>query len=956
MEESKIEVIGARVHNLKNVNVTIPRNALTVITGLSGSGKSSLAFDTIYAEGQRRYMETLSAYARQFVGSMERPDVEQITGLSPVISIEQKTTSKNPRSTVGTTTEIYDFLRLLFARASVAYSKNTGEQMVRYTDEQITDLITEKFAGQKLLLLAPIVKGRKGHYKELFDQLGRKGYLSVRVDGEVREIRPGMKLDRYKTHFVELVVDKVVPSGKAGDRKRLLSAIVNAMQQGGNTIMALSVDTEEMRFYSRHLMCPTTGIAYNEPAPHTFSFNSPQGACPRCNGLGVVAEADVDKIIPNRKNSIRNGGIAPLGTQKTSLLFAQLEAIAKKFGFSLSDPIESIPADGLEAVLYGTQEGLRIDGNSIGVASSYQLSFEGVLNVIANRHEHDDEPSTALANRYISHKTCPACHGMRLKEDVLFFKVADRNIAELSAMDVEALAAWFGEVEQQLTGRQRAIATEIVKEIRNRLSFLLDVGLGYLSLNRSSASLSGGESQRIRLATQVGSKLVNVLYILDEPSIGLHQRDNIRLIASLKRLRDEGNSVIVVEHDEEMMRAADWVVDVGPGAGTRGGKIIFQGKIGDLPPASPKKSATGDGGEAASLTLQYLRGEKTIPVPAARREGSGASIVLKGATGNNLKNVTLELPLGKFICVTGVSGSGKSSLINETLQPILSQHFYRSLQNPLPYKEITGVEHIDKIVEVDQSPIGRTPRSNPATYTGVFGDIRKLFEATPDAKIRGYKAGRFSFNVKGGRCEECRGAGIQTIEMNFLPDVYVTCKTCNGKRYNRETLAVRYKGKNISDVLEMTIDQAAAFFENIPSISRSLKAMQSVGLGYVTLGQSGATLSGGESQRLKLSSELAKRDTGKTLYVFDEPTTGLHFEDVRVLLEVFNKLVERGNTIVVIEHNMDVIKVADHIIDLGPEGGAGGGKILCAGTPEEICRHKKSYTAQLLAKIVGKKA
>jgi excinuclease ABC subunit A len=950
MEESKIEVIGARVHNLKNANVTIPRNALAVITGLSGSGKSSLAFDTIYAEGQRRYMETLSAYARQFVGVMERPNVEQITGLSPVISIEQKTTSKNPRSTVGTTTEIYDFLRLLFARAAIAYSKHTGEQMVRYTDDQIAELIAEKFAGQKLLVLAPIVKGRKGHYKELFDQLRRKGYLNVRVDGEVREIRPAMKLDRYKTHFVELVVDKIVPSAQSDDRKRLHSAIVTAMQHGGNTMMALSVATQEARYYSRHLMCPTTGIAYNEPAPHTFSFNSPQGACPRCNGLGVVAEADVDKIIPNRKASIRSGGIAPLGAQKASLLFAQLEAIARKFGFSLSDPIESIPAEGLEAVLYGTQEGLRIDGSRIGVTSSYQLNFEGVINIIANRYEQDDEPSQDSADKYISHKTCPACRGMRLKEDVLFFKIAGKNIAELSAMDVEALSAWFAAVDPQLTVRQRAIAAEVVKEIRSRLSFLLNVGLSYLSLSRSSASLSGGESQRIRLATQIGSKLVNVLYILDEPSIGLHQRDNIRLIESLKQLRDGGNSVIVVEHDEEMIRAADWVVDVGPGAGARGGKIVFQGKIGAL--ATSSKKARG-GGEASSLTLQYLRGEKKIPVPATRRKGSGKSIVLKGACGNNLKNVTLELPLGKFICVTGVSGSGKSTLINETLHPILSRRFYRSLQNPLPYKEITGVESIDKIVEVDQQPIGRTPRSNPATYTGVFGDIRKLFEATPDAKIRGYKAGRFSFNVKGGRCEACRGAGIQTIEMNFLPDVYVTCKACNGKRYNRETLAVRYKGRSISEVLEMTIDQAADFFETIPSISRSLKALQSVGLGYVTLGQSGATLSGGESQRLKLSAELAKRDTGRTLYVFDEPTTGLHFEDVRVLLEVFNKLVDRGNTIVVIEHNMDVIKVADHVIDLGPEGGAGGGKILCAGTPEEICKNKKSYTAQFLAKIIG---
>ncbi|MDR0413961.1 MAG: excinuclease ABC subunit UvrA [Prevotellaceae bacterium] len=944
MEETKIEVVGARVHNLKNISVTIPRNALTVITGLSGSGKSSLAFDTIYAEGQRRYLETLSSYARQFLGNMERPDVEQITGLSPVISIEQKTTSRNPRSTVGTTTEIYDFLRLLFARASIAYSKNTGEQMVRYTDEQIVDLIIEKFAGQKLLVLAPIVKGRKGHYKDLFEQLGRKGYLNVRVDGEVREIHPMMKLDRYKAHFVELVVDKLIPGAGANNRKRLRNAIATAMQQGNGTMLALNAKTDETRFYSRFLMCPTTGIAYSEPAPHSFSFNSPQGACPRCNGLGVVSEADVDKIIPDRKKSIHSGGIAPLGAEKGNLLFLQLEAIAKKFGFSLSDPIESIPAEGLEAVLYGTQEGFRVDGSKIGGASNYYLSFEGVISIIANRHDRDDEQAQSWANKYVSQKTCPACYGSRLKEDALFFKVADKNIAELADMDIESLAVWFAELDPHLSDKQRAIASEIVKEISSRLSFLMDVGLGYLSLSRSSVTLSGGESQRIRLATQVGSKLVNVLYILDEPSIGLHQRDNIRLIESLKKLRDEGNSVIVVEHDEEMMRAADWVIDVGPGAGMSGGKIVFQGKIGE--------TVGSDSDSSASLTMQYLRGEKKIPIPERRREGSGRSIVLDGATGNNLKNVTLTLPLGMFVCITGVSGSGKSSLINETLHPILSRTLYRSLQTPLPYREITGAANIDKVVEVDQSPIGRTPRSNPATFTGVFGEIRKLFESTPDAKIRGYKAGRFSFNVKGGRCEECRGAGVQSIEMNFLPDVYVTCKACNGKRYNRETLAVRYKGKNISDVLEMTISQALDFFENIPAIVRNLKAMQDVGLGYVALGQPGTTLSGGESQRVKLAAELAKRDTGKTLYIFDEPTTGLHFEDVRVLLDVLNQLVDRGNTVVVIEHNMDVVKVADYIIDLGPEGGAGGGRILCAGTPEEICKNKESYTAQQLAKVI----
>ncbi|MDR3328948.1 MAG: excinuclease ABC subunit UvrA [Prevotellaceae bacterium] len=940
MEETKIEVTGARVHNLKNVSVTIPRGALTVITGLSGSGKSSLAFDTIYAEGQRRYMETLSAYARQFVGSMERPDVEQITGLSPVISIEQKTTSKNPRSTVGTTTEIYDFLRLLFARAAVAYSKNTGEPMVRYTDAQIADLMLEQFAGRKLLVLAPVVKGRKGHYKELFEQLRRKGYLSVRVDGEVREMKPLMKLDRYKTHFVELVVDKVIPGSGEDDRKRLLSAIVGAMHQGAGTLIALDADTQESRFYSRHLMCPTTGLSYNEPAPHSFSFNSPQGACPRCNGLGVVAEADVDKLIPDRKKSIRRGGIAPLGAEKSSLLFAQIEGIGKKFGFSLGDPIEAIPADGLEAVLFGTQEAFRVDGSKLGLASEYFLSFEGVVSIIASRREREDEQGQAGLERYISHRTCPACNGSRLKEEALYFKIADKNIAELSGMDVEALSAWFAELAPRLTARQRAIAGEVVKEIRNRLSFLLDVGLGYLSLARGSSSLSGGESQRIRLATQVGSKLVNVLYILDEPSIGLHQRDNVRLISSLKKLRDEGNSVIVVEHDEEMMRAADWLVDVGPGAGVHGGKLVFQGKIAEADKATP------------SLTLQYLRGEKSIPLPARRREGSGQKMVLRGATGNNLKNVTLELPLGKLVCITGVSGSGKSTLINETLHPILSAHFYRSLQAPLPYRKVEGIEHIDKVVEVDQSPIGRTPRSNPATYTSVFGEIRKLFEATPDAKIRGFKAGRFSFNVKGGRCEECRGAGVQTIEMNFLPDVYVACKACNGKRYNRETLAVRYKGRSINDVLEMTIDESAAIFEHVPSIHRSLHALQEVGLGYVKLGQPSTTLSGGESQRVKLATELSKRDTGSTLYIFDEPTTGLHFEDVRVLLEVLGKLVDRGNTVVVIEHNLDVVKVADHIIDLGPEGGAAGGEILCAGTPEEVCRCKKSYTAQHLKKML----
>jgi excinuclease ABC subunit A len=947
MEDTKIEVTGARVHNLKNIDVTIPRNALTVFTGLSGSGKSSLAFDTIYAEGQRRYMETLSSYARQFVGSMERPDVEQITGLSPVISIEQKTTGNNPRSTVGTTTEIYDFLRLLYARASIAYSKNTGDPMVRYTDAQVADLISEHFKGRKLLVLAPLVKGRKGHYKELFEQLRRKGYLSVRVDGEVCEMKPMMKLDRYKTHFVELVVDKLVPTPGDDNRKRLYTSIVSAMQQGKGSMLALDADTQEARYYSRHLMCPTTGISYSEPAPHSFSFNSPQGACPHCNGLGKTAEVDVAKIIPNPKKSIRKGGIEPLGTAKETLLFLQLEAVAKKFGFTLNDPIDTIPAEGMEAVLYGTQEAFRIDGSRLGLPSNYYLNFEGVISALVSKHADDDEASPNRAEKYISYITCPACHGTRLKEDALYFRLADKNITELADMDIATLAQWFAELMPQLNAKQQAIASEVVKEIRNRLSFLLDVGLSYLSLSRPSSSLSGGESQRIRLATQIGSKLVNVLYILDEPSIGLHQRDNVRLINSLKKLRDEGNSVIVVEHDEEMMLASDWLVDVGPGAGVQGGEIAFQGRLADALKLANTPQAKPD-----SLTLQYLGGAKHIAVPATRRKGLGLSLVLRGATGNNLKDVTLTLPLGMFVCITGVSGSGKSSLINETLHPILSKHFYRSHAEPLPYKEVKGIEFIDKVVEVDQSPIGRTPRSNPATYTNVFGEIRKLFESTPDAKIRGFKAGRFSFNVRGGRCEECRGAGLQTIEMNFLPNVYVTCKACNGRRYNRETLAVRYKGKSINDVLDMTIGEAVAFFEHVPSILRTLKALQDVGLGYVKLGQPSTTLSGGESQRVKLATELAKHATGRTFYIFDEPTTGLHFEDVRMLLEVLNKLVEKGNTVVVIEHNLDVIKVADYVIDLGPEGGAGGGQILCSGTPEEVCKCRQSYTAKFLKRAL----
>lgn len=937
-EEKEIIVIGARAHNLKNIDVTIPRNQLTVITGLSGSGKSSLAFDTIYAEGQRRYMETLSAYARQFMGSMERPDVDKITGLSPVISIEQKTTNKNPRSTVGTITEIYDFLRLLYARAGTAYSMETGEEMVRYTEQQVVTLIIENFGGRKTAILSPLVKGRKGHYKELFEQLQKKGFTQVRVDNELQEIKPGMRLDRYKNHFIESVIDRLIPSEK--DEQRLRESVALAMKHGKGIIMLLDMESGDSRYYSRYLMCPTTGISYAEPAPHNFSFNSPQGACPRCNGLGVVPEVDITKIIPNPKTSIKKGGILPLGPQKSNLFFAKLEAIAKKHGFRLDDPIEDIPEDAMNMILYGSDEPLRVE-NNIGVSSTYSLNFEGVINLIYNPDTDDEETTNSRPDRYIRYVECPECAGTRLKKEALHFRIADKNIAELSAMGIDELAKWMTEVNPLLTKKQLAIASEIVKEIRSRLEFLCDVGLNYLSLNRSTRSLSGGESQRIRLATQIGSKLVNVLYILDEPSIGLHQRDNLRLINSLKQLRDAENSVIVVEHDEDMIRSADYVIDIGPFAGVHGGQIIAA--------CTPKELLAGD-----SLTAQYLDGRMRIEIPKVRRKGNGNSIVLKGANGNNLKSVNASFPLGCFICVTGVSGSGKSTLINETLQPILSQHFYRSLRDPLPYASVKGLEHVDKVVEVDQSPIGRTPRSNPATYTNVFGDIRKLFEATPEAKIRGYKAGRFSFNVKGGRCEECRGAGIQTIEMNFLPDVYVSCKGCNGKRYNRETLEVKYKGRSINDVLNMTIEEACVFFEHIPSIYQRIKTLKEVGLGYVTLGQPCTTLSGGESQRVKLAAELSKRDTGNTFYILDEPTTGLHFEDVRVLLEVLNQLVEKGNTVLVIEHNLDVIKLADHIIDLGKEGGAGGGEILCTGTPEAIAKNKVSYTASYLKEMLKK--
>lgn len=938
-EALEIDVQGARVHNLKNIDVVIPRNKLTVITGLSGSGKSSLAFDTIYAEGQRRYIETLSAYARQFLGTMERPDVDKITGLSPVISIEQKTTNRNPRSTVGTVTEVYDFLRLLFARASIAYSMNTGEEMVRYTDEQIVKLIVTNFKDRKVAVLAPIIKGRKGHYRELFEQFRKKGYLYARINGEITEFRPAMKLDRYKTHYIELLVDKLKVTSE--DTKRLSASISTAMGQGKGTIMVFDMDADASRYYSRNLMCPTTGIAYEEPAPHTFSFNSPKGACPRCNGLGTVAEADMNRIIPDTKLSIKKGGIQPLGPYKSTLIFWQLEAIASKYGFTINDPIENIPEDAMNVILYGSEEQFTLKNAELGVRSNYFLSFEGVISYIHSYHNNDEMNGRGpkWAQQFIQHVVCPICEGTRLKPEVGWFRIDGKSISDVANLDIEELAKWLQGLEDRLNPKQRAIAIEILKEIRERVSFLLDVGLGYLSLNRGAASLSGGESQRIRLATQIGSKLVNVLYILDEPSIGLHQRDNIRLIESLQQLRDSGNSVIVVEHDEEMILSADHVVDIGPLAGRQGGKIVAQG--------TPQEVSS-----TQSLTARYLNHELEIPIPEKRRKGNGKSIAVVGAKGNNLKDISVKIPLGKFVCVTGVSGSGKSTLINETLHPALSKKLYRAMDEPLQYKSLEGLDNIDKVVEVSQAPIGRTPRSNPATYTGVFTDIRKLFEMTPEAKIRGYKAGRFSFNVKGGRCEVCKGAGVQTIEMNFLPDVYVTCKGCNGRRYNRETLEVKYKGKSISEVLDMTINQAVVFFENIPSIFQKIKTLQDVGLGYITLGQQSTTLSGGESQRVKLASELAKRDTGKTLYILDEPTTGLHFEDVRVLLNVLNLLVDKGNSVIVIEHNLDVIKVADHIIDLGPEGGAKGGEIVCEGTPEEVILGKKGYTAEYLHKHI----
>ena len=932
--DNKINIWGARVHNLKNIDVEIPRDSLTVITGLSGSGKSSLAFDTIFAEGQRRYIETFSAYARNFLGGMERPDVDKITGLSPVISIEQKTTNKNPRSTVGTTTEVYDFLRLLFARAGKAYSYETGEPMVKYTEEKVIEMITHDYAGRRILILAPLVRSRKGHYRELFEGLRRKGYLHVRVDGELHEITQGMKVDRYKNHDIEAVIDRMAVKDTIDER--LKKSVQMAMKQGEGRVMIMDHETGNVKHFSKQLMCPTTGISYSEPAPNTFSFNSPQGACPRCKGLGYINEIDLNKVIPNRKHSIYDGGIAPLGKYKNQMIFWQIDAILHKYECTLKTAIEEIPDEALNEILYGSLESVRIDKELVHTSSDFFVDFDGVVKYLRSVMENDDSSGgQKWADQFLAECTCPECHGQRLNREALSYKIGDKNISELANMDISELRQWLDDVEPTLDHQQQQIATEILKEIRTRLDFLLEVGLDYLALNRQSASLSGGESQRIRLATQIGSQLVNVLYILDEPSIGLHQRDNDRLIRSLKDLRDLGNTVIVVEHDRDMMLASDYIVDIGPRAGRKGGEVVFQGTIDEM-----MKQQT--------ITAQYLSGKMTIPLPSKRRPGNGHSLILKGCTGNNLKNVTVEFPLGKLILVTGVSGSGKSTLINETLHPILSKHFYRSLQQPMPYESIEGLEYIDKVVNVDQTPIGRTPRSNPATYTGVFSDIRSLFVNLPEAQIRGYKPGRFSFNVKGGRCETCGGNGYKTIEMNFLPDIQVPSEECHGKRYNRETLEVRFKGKSIADVLDMTINQACEFFENVPDILRKIKTIQDVGLGYIKLGQSSTTLSGGESQRVKLATELSKKDTGKTLYILDEPTTGLHFEDIRILMDVLQRLVDRGNTVIVIEHNLDVIKLADHIIDIGPEGGRAGGTILSTGTPEEVAKSKKGFTPKFL--------
>lgn len=940
MQETEyINVYGARVHNLKDIDVEIPRNSLSVITGLSGSGKSSLAFDTIFAEGQRRYIETFSAYARNFLGNLERPDIDKITGLSPVISIEQKTTNKNPRSTVGTTTEIYDYLRLFYARVGEAYSYLSGEKMVKYTEEQILHLILKDYKGKRIYLLAPLVRNRKGHYKELFENVRRKGYLYVRIDGEIKEIVQGLKLDRYKNHNIEVVIDKLIVSEK--DSRRLALSVATAMKQSGGLLMVLDAQTESVRHYSKHLMCPVTGLSYREPAPHNFSFNSPQGACPKCKGLGVVSQVDVDKVIPDCTLSIYEGAIVPLGKYKNTMIFWQISALLEKYEATLKTPICELPKDAMDEVLYGSDERIKIKGTLIGTSSDYFITFEGVVKYVQMLQDKETSATEQKwAEQFAKTIECPECKGARLNKEALHFLIHEKNIYELSIMDIQELYNWLMNVEEFLSDKQKKISIEILKEIRTRLKFLLDVGLDYLSLNRTSVSLSGGESQRIRLATQIGSQLVNVLYILDEPSIGLHQRDNLRLIHSLKELRDLGNTVIVVEHDKDMMLEADYIIDMGPKAGRLGGEVVFSGT-----PQEMMKTNT--------MTSQYLNGSLQIAIPLKRRQGNGKSICLKGAHGNNLKNVDVEFPLGKLICVTGVSGSGKSTLINETLQPILSQKFYHSLQAPLEYGSINGAEYIDKVVTVDQSPIGRTPRSNPATYTGVFSDIRNLYAELPEAKMRGYKAGRFSFNIAGGRCEACGGNGYKTIEMNFLPDVYIPCEVCYGKRYNRETLEVRFKGKSIADVLEMTINRAVEFFENVPQILNKIKVLQDVGLGYIKLGQSSTTLSGGESQRVKLATELSKRDTGKTLYILDEPTTGLHFEDIRVLMDVLNKLVDKGNTVIVIEHNLDVIKTADYIIDMGPEGGKKGGRLLICGTPEEIALSEKGYTSKFLRKELG---
>ena len=941
MEEGKINVWGARVHNLKNIDVEIPRGSLTVITGLSGSGKSSLAFDTIYAEGQRRYIETFSAYARNFLGDMERPDVDKITGLSPVISIEQKTTNRNPRSTVGTTTEIYDYLRLLFARAGTAYSYATGEKMVRYTEEKIINMIETDYADRRIYILSPLVRQRKGHYRELFESLRRKGYLYARVDGEIMEITQGMKTDRYKNHNIEVVIDKM--QMRKGFEDRLRKTVETAMRQGDGLIMILDKDSGVAKNFSKRLMCPTTGLSYRDPAPNMFSFNSPEGACPKCKGLGYVNEIDMKKVIPDDTLSIHQGAIVPLGKYKNQMIFWQIGAILEKAECTLKTPVKDIPEDTLDEILYGSLEPVKIDKELVHTSSDYFTTFDGVVKYMRSVMENDDTASgQKWADQFLAVCKCPECKGMRLNKESLSYRVWDKNISELANMDIKALMTWLDEAEKHLDERQKAIATEILKEIRTRIKFLLDVGLDYLSLNRQSATLSGGESQRIRLATQIGSQLVNVLYILDEPSIGLHQRDNERLIRSLKDLRDIGNTVVVVEHDKDMMLSADYIIDIGPMAGRKGGEVVFQG--------TPKDML-----KTHTITAEYLNGVRTIAVPKERRKGNGKYITIRGAKGNNLKNVDISFPLGELIVVTGVSGSGKSTLINETLQPILSQHFYRSLKKPMAYDSVEGIDNIDKVVNVDQSPLGRTPRSNPATYTGVFSDIRSLFVGLPEAKVRGYKPGRFSFNVKGGRCETCKGNGYRTIEMNFLPDVMVPCEVCHGKRYNRETLEVRYKGKSIADVLDMTINQAVEFFENVPAILQKIKTIQDVGLGYIKLGQPSTTLSGGESQRVKLATELSKRDTGKTLFILDEPTTGLHFEDIRILMDVVQKLVDRGNTVVIIEHNLDVIKLADHIIDIGPEGGIGGGQLVAQGTPEEVAKSEKGFTSRFIAEELGLK-